>query len=136
MSGLKLLPTTVKKPPRARRKAITVPKLRATERRTIGQFIAAVAASFLPVASYVLSHVEAKAAPLMWALVLSSLTFSAPTLAEWAQKWCKSPVKAWGFTVLLEGVMVFSETTYLGYAGLAILVVINCYAAWYMAGKE
>jgi len=124
---------TVKKPAR---KIVRVPHLRAAERRTIGQFIAAIAASFLPVASYVLSHFEAKGQPMMWGLVVAALMFSAPTLVEWAQKWCKSLWKAVGFTVLLEGVMVASSTTWLGGAGLAILVVINCHAAWTMAGKS
>lgn len=122
--------------PRPKRKALKVPKLHAAERRTIGQFIAALAAAFLPIASYVISHFEARTVPLMWALVLAALTFSAPTLAEWAQRWCKSQLKAWGFTVLLEGVMVFSTTTWLGYAGLLVLVVINCHAAWNMAGGK
>jgi len=122
--------------PKKVRKTVRVPSLRAAEKRTIGQFIAAVAASFLPVASYVLSHFEAKSQPMMWGLVVAALMFSAPTLVEWAQKWCKSLWKAVGFTVLLEGVMVASSTTWLGAAGLAILVVINCHAAWSMAGKS
>lgn len=122
--------------PKRVRKTVRVPKLREAEKRTIGQFIAAIAASFLPVASYVLSHFEAKTQPMMWGLVVAALMFSAPTLVEWAQKWCKSLWKAIGFTCLLEGVMVASSTTWLGAAGLAILVVINCHAAWAMAGKS
>lgn len=121
---------------RRARKTVSMPKLHAAERRTIGQFIAAVAASFLPIASYVLAHFEAPAMPMMWGLVAAALMFSAPTLAEWAQKWCRSPYKAWGFTILLEGTMVASTTTALGYAGLAVLVVINCHAAWSLAGKS
>ncbi len=127
---------TVKAGPKKVRKTVRVPKLHEAEKRTIGQFIAAVAAAFLPVASYVLSHVEAKSQPLMWGLQVAALMFSAPTLVEWAQKWCKSLWKAIGFTCLLEGVMVASSTTWLGAAGLAILVVINCHAAWTMAGKS
>ena len=113
-----------------------VPSLHKAEMRTIGQFIAALAASFLPLASYVIAHHEAKTQPYMWVLVAAALMFSAPTLADWALKWCRSGYKAWGFTCLLEGVMVFSGTDYLGYAGLAILRASNCNSAWQLAGQR
>jgi len=113
-----------------------VPKLHKAEMRTIGQFIAAIAASFLPLASYVIAHREAITNQAMWVLVAAALLFSAPTLADWAQKWTRSSTKAWGFTILLEGVMVFSGTEYLGYAGLAILMAINCNSAWQLAGQR
>ena len=113
-----------------------VPKLHKAEMRTIGQFIAAMAASFLPLASYVIAHHETTTKQAMWVLVGAALLFSAPTLADWAQKWTKSATKAWGFTCLLEGVMVFSGTEYLGYAGLAILMAINCNSAWQAAGAK
>lgn len=105
------------------------------EQRTVGQFIAALAAGFLPVASFVIAHVEAPSNPWMWALVIAGLTFSAPTLVDWATKWCKDRWKSWGFTVLLEGVMVFSTVQYLAVAGLLILVAINCHSAWALAGR-
>ncbi len=113
-----------------------VPKLHKAELRTMGQFIAALAAAFLPLASFVIAHHEATHNQTMWVLVAAALLFSAPTLAEWAQKWCKSSMKAWGFTCLLEGVMVFSGTEYLSYGGLAILMAINCNSAWTLAGKK
>lgn len=127
-------PAAKPKKPAAARKI--VPKLSASEQRTVGQGIAAVAAGFLPVASYIIAHHEVTDSPLKWALVLAALLFSAPTLAEWAEKWCKGRWKAWGFTALLEGCMVFSSTEYLGYAGLAILVAINCHSAWSLAGQK
>ncbi len=111
-------------------------KLKAAETRTIGQAIAAVAAGFLPIASYCMAHMEVADRPLMWALVAAGLAFSAPTLAEWAEKWCKGKYKAYGFTALLEGVMIFSVNNYLALAGLAILVAINCNSAWRLAGKK
>lgn len=105
------------------------------KKRTIGQCIAAIAAGFIPVASYVLVHKEAPHSFVMWTLVLAALGFSAPTLAQWASKWAKSTVKAWGFTVLLEGVMILSTTEILSLVGAAILVAINCHSAWQAAGK-
>ena len=97
--------------------------------------IAAISAGFLPVDSFVIAHVEVQVNPWMWALVAAALAFSAPTLAEWATRWCKDRWKAWGFTILLEGVMVFSSVQYLAVAGAIILVAINCHSAWSLAGK-
>ena len=96
---------------------------------------AAIAAAFLPVASFVLAHIEAPTNPALWVLVAAALLFSAPTLIEWAQKWCGSKYKAIGFAGLLEGVMVFSHISPLAYAGLLILVMINAINAYTLAGK-
>jgi hypothetical protein len=126
-------PAAKPKKPAARK---IVPKLSVSEQRTVGQGIAAVAAGFLPVASYIIAHHEVADSPVKWLLVIAALVFSAPTLAEWAERWCKGKWKAWGFTALLEGCMVFSSTEYLGYAGLAILVAINCHSAWALAGSK
>jgi hypothetical protein len=67
--------------------------------------------------------------------VAAALLFSAPTLVQWAAKWCGSMYKAMGFAGLLEGVMVFSHIPALAYAGLAILVLINGTNAYYLAGR-
>ena len=81
--------TPVKKP--AVRKATSqtnvLPKVSVAQKRTIGQVCASVAAGFLPVASFILAHYETKTNPLLWILVCAALMFSAPTLAEWAEKW-------------------------------------------------
>lgn len=121
-------------PPKRRPK----PKVKLTtgEQRTVGQFIAAVAAGFLPVASFVIAHMETRGNPWMWGLVIAGLMFSAPTLADWALKWCKDRWKSWGFTILLEGVMIFSSVQYLAATGLFILVAINCHSAWNLSGKK
>lgn len=111
-------------------------KVTAAQKRSIGQLCAAIASGFLPIASYVMAHIESAQNPMLWILVAAALTFSAPTLANWAEKWCGGKVKAWGFTILLEGVMVFSGTAWLSYAGLAILVVINGSNAWSLAAKR
>jgi hypothetical protein len=110
-------------------------KLTKAKQRTIGQLFAAIGASFLPVASYAIAHVEVESNPTMWILVAAALTFSAPMLIQWSQRWCGHVVKALGFTVLLEGVMVFSSLPALRLTGLAILVAINAHAAWSMAQK-
>ncbi len=100
-----------------------------------GRIAAAIAAAFLPIASFVLAHIEAPINPALWVLVAAALLFSAPTLVQWAAKWCGSIYKAIGFAGLLEGVMVFSHIVALAYAGLAILVMINAISAYALAGK-
>lgn len=94
------------------------------------QAIAALAAGFLPVASFVVARFEAPADPKLYLLVGASLAFSAPQLAEWARTWCGHWIKAWGFAVLLEGVMIMSGGQPLALTGLAILVLINSTYAW------
>ncbi len=109
-------------------RAIAIPK---RQRRLVRQLLACLAAGFLPVASYVLVHAEASAGkPWLYALVACALAFSAPTLADWAHSWCSGKLKAWGFTLLLEGVMIVSTIPALNLAGLLILVAINSAYAW------
>lgn len=128
-----------KSAPKARKAPTASPvKLNAAQKRTVGQLCAAAASGFLPIASYMMAHVEAQEAGrwYLWALVAAALLFSAPTLAKWAQKWCGGAVKAWGFTVLLEGVLVASHTPALSIAALTILVVINASNAWELAARR
>jgi len=89
----------------------------------------------------VTNALEVDARPWMWGFVIASLLYSAPTLADWCgdtcgDTWCKGKVKAWGFVVILEGVMVFSSIAWAGYLCLALLMVINCHSAWLLAGKK
>ena len=128
---------TVKKANKPRALPTASPiKVSAAQKRSIGQLCAAIASGFLPVASYVMAHHESKGNPLLWVLVAAALMFSAPTLVDWAKKWCGNTYKAVGFTVLLEGVMVFSSTVWLSYMGLAILVAINATNAWGLAARK
>lgn len=111
-------------------------KMQAAMRKAgAGRIAAAIAAAFLPIASFVLAHIEAPTNQALWVLVAAALLFSAPTLVQWAAKWCGSMYKAMGFAGLLEGVMVFSHIPALAYAGLAILVMINAINAYTLAGK-
>lgn len=110
--------------------------LTAAEKKTVGQVLAATAAGFLPIASYAIAHHEMNSNRWLGLLVVAALLFSAPTLAQWAQKWCKSPYKAWGFTILLEGVMVFSKLPWLSITALVILGAINCHAAYMAAAVK
>ncbi len=135
-AATKLQPVAAVPKPKPRPRPKPKLKMSAADRRAFSQIIAAVAAGFLPIASFVLAHTEVSANPWKWLLLVAALTFSAPTLVEWAEKWCRGKYKAWGFTILLEGVMVFSSNQWLALSGLLILVAINCNSAWTLAGKK
>ena len=123
--------------PKTRKQATAAPiKINAAQKRTIGQIMASIAAGFLPIASFVMAHYESAQTPYLWILVAAALMFSAPTLADWAYKWAGNKYKAWGFTVLLEGVMVASNTEWLSFGGLIILVAINASNAWELAARK
>jgi hypothetical protein len=110
-------------------------KMQAAMRKAgAGRIAAAIAAAFLPIASFVLAHIEAPTNPALWVLVAAALLFSAPTLVQWASKWCGSNYKAIGFTALLEGCQTFSHVPGLYYGALAVLVGINCINAYNLAG--
>jgi hypothetical protein len=113
-------------------------RVTAKHRKTVGQFIASLGGSFMPVASFTLAH-TAGTNPVMWVLVVAALSYSLPSVAAWAMTWTRSTVKSYGFAVLLEGVLVFAPggehlagmlVPYLGGAGLTALVLINAVAAW------
>jgi hypothetical protein len=121
--------------PKTKRKAKTRVRVTVKQKRVADQLVACLGASFLPVASYMLAHYEAVDYPALWTLVTAALLFSAPSVATWAQRWTGSMVKAWGFSILLDGTLVFSHIQWLSLTGLGILVVINALAAWQRAAK-
>jgi hypothetical protein len=86
----------------------------------------------VPVGSYQLAHHEITAAPLWtqlsaW-LVLGGLVFSALTVFQWGKIAFVSPIKAVGFCVLLEGILVGSATPWLSFSALIYLCCINAVA--------
>lgn len=84
----------------------------------------------VPVATYLEAHVDLdRALPLHLQvatyLVLGGLAFSAKTVYEWAKLAFDNGVKAAGFVVLLEGVMITSGVPVLPLVLLGVLVGIN-----------
>jgi hypothetical protein len=124
---------------RQRRRALRKAKrVTAKQRRTVGQAMASVGASLMPVASFSLAH-TAGTNPTMWCLVVAALAYSLPSVASWARTWTGNNVKAYGFAVLLEGVLVFAPggdavaravLPYLAPCCLTALILINAVAAW------
>lgn len=62
-------------------------------------------------------------------LVAAGLVFSSLTVYYWARIAFKSPFKAVGFAVLLEGTMTFSSTEWLSLSALGGLLFLNAIAA-------
>ena len=85
---------------------------------------------FVPLASYVVAHHEIDPAVALYQqiatlLVLGGLLYSAKTVYAWGKLAFRAPLKAAGFVVLLEGVMVFAHTQWLALAALTYLIAIN-----------
>jgi len=126
-------PVTKRKPtPKAKRVKIGTPWL-----NHVFKLIATCAAGFLPLASYWIMHYEILTATsidllviLKILLVLAALVYSAPTLAAWANNWTGNKYKSWGFTILLEGVMIGSNTQWLALCALGILTLVNATIAF------
>jgi len=87
----------------------------------------------VPVATYTLAHHEIDTTAPLYAqlgawLVVGGLLFSALTVYQWARLAFGSGAKALGFAVLLEGVLTFAHTPWLGVGALVYLVAINATA--------
>jgi len=90
---------------------------------------------FVPIAAYVIVHHELRSEGGtldMWRpiapIVLACLAFSVRTVYEWGNKSFDDRFKAGCLVVALEGVMVLSDTPWLGCLALAYLVLINAIA--------
>lgn len=95
--------------------------------------LGALLGGFVPVASYVLAHRETDVTAPLWTqvapwFVVGGLAYSAVTVYQWAARAVGNPIKAAGFVLLVEGVMVASRTEWLGLVALAYLVAINAVA--------
>lgn len=88
-------------------------------------FVGLLVGSLIPVATFSMAHWQN--GWIGFALVIAGLVFSAPTVYEWGVAAFKSKVKAVGFVILMEGIMVFSTVPYLPFVCLAYLVGINAY---------
>ena len=82
---------------------------------------------FVPLAVWCLTHLEA-VEPWDWALITGGAVFSSLTVIEWGRRVLLNSAKAIGFAVLVEGVMITSETDWLSLSALGLLTVINSIA--------
>ncbi len=96
--------------------------------RPVALAIGATVGGFVPIASFMLAHHEAPTRPVLWALVAAALIFSGLSVYEWTSKAFGSRLKALGFVILTEGIMLSTGNQYLAFAALALLVGINATA--------
>jgi hypothetical protein len=142
------------KPPIKRLRLLSVPRFTRRPRGIVAQTRAALRpgnlvgtllggtlGAFVPTAVYVVAHHELDASRPLWRqfgslLVLGGLAYSATNVFSWGRLAFRSPVKAAGFVVLLEGVLVGSSTHWLSLAALAVLAGINAIATGAILSTE
>lgn len=122
--------------PRRGRPVSIVDQVRTACRREnrLATLLGALLGGFVPLATFTVAHRELDLSAALWTqplalLVLGGLIYSARTVYEWARLAFVSPVKALGFTVLLEGVMTCSGVEWLSYSALGYLIGVNAIAA-------
>jgi hypothetical protein len=96
----------------------------------LATFLGFLLGGFVPSASYIVAHHELDhTKPLYFQpgllLVLGGLLYSAKTVYEWGVNAFANKMKALGFVVLLEGVMILSSTPAIAVAALIYLAMIN-----------
>jgi hypothetical protein len=99
-------------------------------RNRLAATVGAALGSIVPLASYWLSHHEVDRSSDLLAqlpvwLVAGGLLYSALTVFAWGRLAFGSGAKALGFCVLLEGVLLASQTTWLSVMALCYLIAIN-----------
>lgn len=96
----------------------------------------AVIGGFIPLAAYTLAHQPGLPfASLSTLLVIGGLLYSAPTVYEWAKGFAGG-IKAFGFVLLLEGILVVSPVAWLSVASLVILMGVNAAILATKLGKK
>ena len=96
----------------------------------LATFVGMLLGSFVPIGVYFTCH----RAGFAWnvgapsGLVLGGLCYSAQTVFQWARMAFTGAVKSLGFTLLLEGILVTSQTHWLAIVALAYLCAINSIA--------
>jgi hypothetical protein len=135
-SGLRAFPLSV---PRTRTPAappgvVAQVRIALRPKNRLAAALGAALGAFVPVAGYWLAHHELDlAAPLYgqltaW-LVLGGLLYSCTSVYSWGRVAFGSATKAFGFCVLLEGVLVAAHTSWLSIAALVYLAAINAVVA-------
>jgi hypothetical protein len=129
-SGTNLRVVAAPRPKRAPRELGILDELRLAlhPRNRAAAYLGAALGGGVPIATYWLAHHELDRGFVIWALVAGGLLFSAMTVIRWAECAFGSMPKAIGFTVLLEGVLLYSRTPWLALGALGYLVFINAVA--------
>lgn len=117
---------TVRTKPRPFSKRGFIDQVRCTfqKQNRLALAIGTVLGGFVPGATFA-TKLAAHDQPMLWALVAGGLAYSAPTVMSMMQKATGSRMKACGWVLLVEGLMVFSPMPWLSAMALAILIASN-----------
>jgi len=94
----------------------------------LAAFFGAVLGAIIPASIWFIAHFDidaSKGFQISYALVAAGLMFSAKTVFDWGCMAFKQPLKAFGFVVLIEGIMTFSHLVWLSVVTLIVLMTIN-----------
>ncbi len=97
--------------------------------------------SFVPIGSFVVCHHELPVAngwryAALLALIGGGLIFSGKSVFQWTSAAFGDRLKAAGFVVLVEGIMVLSQVPELSLSALALLVAVNGIASAAILGRD
>jgi VIT1/CCC1 family predicted Fe2+/Mn2+ transporter len=114
----------------ARSNAVDQVRIALRPRNRLATFLGFLLGGFVPLASFLVAHFELTAITPLYTqkalyLVLGGLAYSAKTVWQWGTVAFHNAFKAFGFVVLLEGVMVTSHILWLSIAALVYLMAIN-----------
>jgi len=98
------------------------------KRNRVALLAGGILGGFVPIATFVVGHLDTKTIPMLWLLVAGGLIYSAMSVYDFAKQAFKSSLKSLGFVILIEGAMTFSTTECLSYAALGLLILINAVA--------
>lgn len=136
-------PTAVKKlaPDAIRRNAGVVEqvKVACSRQYRLATLIGALLGAAVPFSTYMIAHYDFPGWPeydagqmfrflVCLSLVAGGLLYSAKTVFQWGELALSSRAKAYGFTVIMEGVMTFSTIHSLAIMALVYLCAINAIA--------
>lgn len=110
--------------PRAKKSVTSLPRV----------ISGALLGGFIPVAAHTLAHHSTMGWTLTGLIVAGCLLYSAPTVYQWAEKFGK--LKAFGFVLCLEGVLVASPVAWLSWCALGLLAGVNACILATKVGKR
>lgn len=111
-------------------------RLACSREHRLATFIGALVGALVPFQTFFVAHyqlhgyTDARAV-----LVLGGLIFSASTVYQWGRLAFGASLKAFGFTLLIEGVMVASSSQWLSIVALVYLCGINAIATGVMLAR-
>lgn len=120
--------SAVKRPNRRKNKELSVTDQLKVALRNPVALVMGLFAGYVPLAIYEIAHHDMDPTlwkrTILWTIVAGGLIFSAKTVYDWGKQMFCLPVKAGGFVILLEGVMISSSILPVGIQWLAVIALV------------